>query len=89
MAEAPARAGSVMAGFHERILRMDNNASKAERWKGRALVALGLFSLAISFAGWVPALRTPPALAAISAYFAVLATWGLYFAIRHMRRRAQ
>lgn len=89
MAEAPARARSVMASFHDRILRMDDKASNAERWKGRALLALGLFSLGISFAGWLSPLRTPPALAAISAYFAVLATWGLYFAIRHMRRRAQ
>ena len=58
----------------------------SKRWRGRALLALGVLSVAISFAGWVPALRTPPVLTAISAYFAVVVTWGLYAAIR--RRRA-
>ena len=69
---------------------MDTTPSKtrlSERWKGPGLLALGVFSLALSFAGWVPALRTPPVLAAISTYFAVVVTWGLYFAIRRARRR--
>lgn len=61
---------------------MRRYSAMSERWKDRVLIGLGVFSLVLSCAGWLPQLSRPAYIEIISAYFVVVSVWALYWAIR-------